>query len=419
MVWPVRSLPVLQNWDCQGCTDCCREYRVHVTEEERQRIDAQGWQNDAGLASVPLFVREGPAWRAEYRLNQRADGRCVFLSEQGRCRIHEMFGSDAKPLACRLYPFVLVPAGDHWRVSLRYACPAAAANHGRPLQDHKQELTTYGAALQQQLGGDDSPNLPPPLHGRQQVAWPDLLLFVKALQALLQDRSNRMERRWRKCLALANLCRHAHFDQIQGARLAEFLNLVGASLDADVPADPASVAPPTWVGRVLFRQVVALYARQDRGPHRGLAAKGRLALLGAAWRFARGTGPVPQVHGSLPATTFERLEEPTGPLPDEVEQVLERYYRVKVGSMQFSGPNNFNLPFWEGLETLSLTLPAILWLYRAFADLSRVAAITQAVSIVDNNFGFNPLLGGRRQRLGLSILGRRGELVKLIAWYGR
>jgi lysine-N-methylase len=410
---------VLQNWDCQGCTDCCREYHVHVTDAERQRIEAQGWQEDAALGKVPLFVREGAAWNTQYRLNQRQDGRCVFLSEQGRCRIHEKFGSAAKPLACRLYPFVLVPAGDHWRVGIRYSCPEAAANQGRPLGDYQAELATYAADLEQQLGGDGTPIPPPPLQGAQQVTWPDLLLFVKALLALLQDSDDSIERRWRKCLALANLCRQARFDQIHGARLAEFLNLVGAGLDAEVPARADEVPPPTWVGRILFRQVVALYARQDRGPHRGLAAKGRLALLGAAWRFARGTGLVPQVHGSIPAKTFKELEEPAGPLPPEVEQVLERYYRVKVGSMQFCGPNNYHLPFWEGLETLSLTLPAILWLNRAFADLTPMAAIQQAVRIVDNNFGFNPLLGGRRQRLGLSILARRGELVKLIAWYGR
>lgn len=419
MAWPVRSLPVLQNWDCQGCTECCRDYRVHVTDEERRRIDAQGWQADNELTGVPIFVRDGPWWNAQLRLNQRPDGRCIFLSEQGRCRIHEKFGSAAKPLACRLYPFVLVPAGDHWRVSLRYSCPAAAANEGRSLGEHQPDLNTYAAVLQKQLGGDGSPNLPPPLQGRQRVAWPDLLLFVKALLALLQDSSERMERRWRKCLGLANLCRQARFDQIQGSRLAEFLNLVGASLQAEVPADPATVPPPTRVGRMLFRQLLALYARQDRGPHRGVAAKGRLALLDAAWRFARGRGPVPQVHGLLPATTFERLEEPAGPLPDDAESILERYYRVKVSSLQFCGPNNFGLPFWDGLESLALTLPAILWLSRAFTDLSRAKAVNQAVRIVDNNFGFNPLLGGRRQHFGLNILARRAETTKLIAWYGR
>ena len=36
MGWPVRHLPVIQQWDCHGCGECCREYEVHVTEAERQ-----------------------------------------------------------------------------------------------------------------------------------------------------------------------------------------------------------------------------------------------------------------------------------------------------------------------------------------------------------------------------------------------
>jgi lysine-N-methylase len=41
------------------------------------------------------------------------------------------------------------------------------------------------------------------------------------------------------------------------------------------------------------------------------------------------------------------------------------------------------------------------------------------VNLVDNQFGFNPLLGTRRQRLCFRLLARMGELEKLIAWYSR
>src|SRR5438067_408328 len=136
MSLPVRHLPVLQNWDCHGCTNCCRDYLVPVTEVERQRLVAQGWEKDPDVGDLPLFIRYGPPWRRRYRLNARGNGNCIFLTEQGRCRIHERFGGGTKPLACRLFPFVLVAADDHWRVSLRYACPSVAANRGRLLSEH-------------------------------------------------------------------------------------------------------------------------------------------------------------------------------------------------------------------------------------------------------------------------------------------
>src|SRR5438552_13351854 len=162
MAWPVRHLPVLQNWDCHGCTNCCRKFIVHVTDEERRRIAEQGWESEPELGGVPLFAREGPWWARRHHLTHQPDGACVFLSEQGRCRIHERFGADAKPLACRLYPFILVPAGDHWRVGLRFACPSAAANKGRVLAAHAHDLDRYAAAVARQEGLETAPQLPPP-----------------------------------------------------------------------------------------------------------------------------------------------------------------------------------------------------------------------------------------------------------------
>lgn len=417
MPLPVRHLPVLQSWDCHGCTNCCRDYRVYVTDDERQRILAQGWEKDPALGDAPLIVREG--WLSpRYRLGHRGEA-CVFLNEQGRCRIHEKLGSEAKPLACRLYPFVLVPVGDHWRVGLRYSCPSAVRGEGKPVPEHLADLRQYAEALEAQEKLAERQPPAPVLQDQQAVGWPDLLRFAAALQSILQDRQDPIERRWRKCLALAALCRQAKFDKVSGERLDEFLAVVAASLGDEVPVLPTELPPPSGMGRLLFRQVSAVYLRKDTGPERGLAARGRLALIGAAWRFARGQGPLPPLHAGLPTATFEDLERPAGPLNEAAERLLERYYVVKIASLQFCGPTNFNLPFWAGVESLALTLPIILWLARGYAERPREEAVGRAVQIIDHNFGFSPLLGGRRQRWWLSLLRRGGDLEKLIAWYSR
>src|SRR5262249_17525188 len=226
------------------------------------------------------------------------------------------------------------------------------------------------------------------------VDWPDLLVFVDTLSSLLRNRNEPLERRWRKCLALAAICRRARFDEVKGGRLKEFLDLVAAGLDAEVPA-VCAIPPPSWVGRVLFRQALAVLVRKDVGAKRGSATRSRLALFKAAWRFARGRGPLPQGPGALPPATFQSLEAPLGPLGEAAEAVLERYYLVKIAALQFCGPSNFGLPFWRGLESLALTLPAIHWLVRVFADLPREAAAVRALSIVDHNFAYSPHLGSR------------------------
>ena len=423
MSLPVRHLPVLQNWDCHVCGTCCKEYLVTLSEEERRRIEAQGWDKDPEISDLPIFSKSGPWWARRYHLTHRGDGSCVFLTEKGRCRIHERFGYEAKPLPCRLFPFLLVPAGDHWRVGMRFACPSAAANKGRSVTEHEQALRSFAAELARREGVELQPGnggLPPPmLQKGQRVDWPDVLRFMQALLTILQNRKDRMERRLRKCLALANLCRQARFEEVKGSRLVQFLKIMVDSLDAEVPADPASLPPPGWIGRILFRQAVALFTRKDHGPDSGVARQGRLALLVAAWRFAVGKGKVPRLHNRLPETTFDCVENAAGELPDEAEEVLERYYTIKVESLQFCGPTNFHLSFWEGLEMLVLMGAVIFWVARALPDLPRSEAVQRALTIVDDHFGYNRVLRTRRQRVGFNILARTGELQKLLAWYGR
>lgn len=423
MAFPVRSLPVIQNWDCHVCGSCCKEYVVTLSVEERKRIESQGWDGDPTLAGKPWYRKSGPWWSRRFHLNHREDGSCVFLSEQGRCRIHERFGYDTKPLPCRLFPFVLVPAGDHWRVGMRFACPSAAANKGRNLLEHDGAIRKFAAELARREGMEDAPAgariMPPALQGRQSVPWPDLLRFVQTLLGLVRNRQDLMERRLRKCLALANLCKQSRFDNLTGGRLGDFLNVISRGLDAEVPVDPVQVPRPGWVGLLLFRQAIAQFTRQDHGPNRGLARRGRLALLIAALRFARGKGPVPRLHARIPETTFEQVEAETSPTSQDIEDILERYYSIKIESLQFCGANNFNLPFWEGLEMLLLTYPIIQWVARACSDVPPTEAVMRALTIVDDHFGFDRTLRTRRQRISFGILSQAGELQRLIAWYAR
>ncbi len=419
MPLPLRHLPLAQNWDCHSCGNCCRELQIHLSDEERERIEAQGWADDPDLGSAPRFVRHGAWWNRRTRLAHKPDGSCVFLGPGNRCRIHERFGEEAKPLACRLYPYVLVPAGNHWRVGLRFACPSAAQNQGAPLAGRETDLARYTRLVEQaqQFQAQDVP--PAPLQQGQKVEWPDLLRFAGCVLDSLTERTDRLERRWRKCLALAELCRVATFEKVTGGKLVDFLNLLRKGVDGEVPADPAQVPQAGWVGRLLFRQVLAVYTRKDHGANRGRATRSRLALLRTGWRFARGRGRVPPVNAFVPQTTFAQVEAATGLLGPEAEEVLERYYRVKVGSLQFCGPLNFGLAFWDGLEALALTFPVILWLARAIEGAPTATAVMKALTVVDDHFGYNPVLRTSRLRFMQKTLGRRGDLARLIAWYGR
>jgi lysine-N-methylase len=428
MPLPVRSLTVLQNWDCQGCSACCRQYHVSVSAEERKRMEEQGWENEPDLKGVPFFVRTGGWFSSGYRLNHRPDGACVFLGPDNRCRIHAKHGSAAKPLACRIYPYSLVPAGDHWKLGLRFACPSAVEDKGKPLAEHLSDAREYAVLLEAEMGTNVLTVPPPPLQGSQLTTWADLGRIIAILSEMFAEEEETIERRWRKVLFLVATLRNSTFDgggdpkkAITGPRLTEFLTILSEATEDEVPDDPDEVPAPGWVGRTVFRQVSALYARKDTGPDRGSAQSSAVARLFSAMQFARGRGTIPRTHSAIPRTTFAAAEKPFEELSEKSERLLARWARVKIESGQFCGPTNFNMPVWDGLESLAVAFAAAMWLTRVLVTDGRPQddAVMMAVRIVDDNFGFNPLLGQGRQKFALRLLGKQGELPKLVAWYGK
>jgi lysine-N-methylase len=415
MPLPVRHLPVLQNWDCHECGQCCKEYAIFVTPGERARIEAQGWAGRPDFAGIPLFVRDG-LLSDQWRLNHRADGGCIFLDPTGRCRIHAEFGGTQKPLACQVYPYVLIPAGDHWRVGVRYACPSASGNLGRPVTRQATEIASFAMQLEDREGVRRRSLKPPRLAGRQRIPWDDLVRIATRLSRdVMADTRRPLADRWRHVLQFLAVGRSSDFSRIAGPRVDEFMRLVipaTATLPTDVPS-------PSGLGRLLFRLTAALYCRRDTGAKRGRYQTNRWRLFRAAARFARGTGPIPPLHAMIPEVTFEAMETPAGPIPTASDELLTRYYRTKLESLQFTGPIHYHASFWLGLESLALTLPVTLWLSRAFAGRPRESAIELALQIVDDNFGYNPLLGSFRQKWATRTLAARGELSRLIAWYDR
>jgi lysine-N-methylase len=391
---------------------------VVITAEEKRRIEALDLAGDPEVGAKPWFAvadrRSG-----EWRLKHRPGGGCVFLTTQGRCRIHERFGADVKPFVCRLFPFVLVPAGDHWRVSLRFSCPSAAANQGQPVVDAETELAGLARSLEQHVGKSAQSAPPPFLHDGQQLSWPDFLRVVQVMVEIVQDRKYRLERRLRICLAVASVCRKTQFDQLQGNKLTKYLHAVRSAMETEIPREPGDFPPPDPLfGRLLFRVMLAIFASKDRRPRGAIGIGKRLRRVSAAWRFAKGSGRVPRINDRLPDVDFEKLEE-ASPVPLDVDETLERYYLVKLNALDFCGAPNFDLPLCAGLESLVLTLPMILWIRRALTDSHPVDAVQQAIQLVDDHFGTDPMLRFPHIQYLIRTIADRGELEKLVAWYSR
>ena len=130
---PLTVLPLgSQRYSCHGCGDCCRDFTVQLRESDLARLQEQGWERELGPVTVEF--------RGRRYLRQRPDGGCVFLQDDGRCRIHAEHGLEAKPLACQLFPFILAPGSRQALVGVSFACASVLANQGAVLGSHASEV---------------------------------------------------------------------------------------------------------------------------------------------------------------------------------------------------------------------------------------------------------------------------------------
>lgn len=417
------KLPTIQNWNCHNCSGCCREHAIEVTEQEYDRIVKQGWPGQEGFEDrQPLFTwHAGPPWKKRYRLANRADGACVFLNSEGLCRIHAKFGEAAKPLACRVYPYALHPAGKQVTVSLRFSCPSVIANRGQRISEQTKEMRSLAKLV---VPRHRKEHPPPPVSPRETVDWPDFQRLISHLDAEFTDTQTSIVFRLLRALFWVDLLGQAKLNKLGSERLDELVQLLRTAADEEVEEDVDAWGEPTKIGRLHFRMLAAQYARKDTSIEVRQGWRGRLRLLKAVLRFARGTGQVPALQEQFQPVPFPFLEAQYGPIPEESEELFTRYFRVKVQGIHFCGPAYYDVPFAEGFQSLALVFPVTMWLARWIAaGEKRVAVnaedISRALAIADHHHGYSPALGFLNARHRVRTLAKTDDIARLCAWYSR
>ena len=413
------QLPTIQNWSCHNCSGCCRQHLIEVSAEERQRILKQNWQPQDGIPETQpvLEPHAGPPWNRRYRLAHTDDGSCVFLNSEGLCRIHARFGESAKPLACRVYPYSFHPAGKKVTVSLRFSCPSVAENLGRSIPENREEVT----GIARLVVPESADRIPPPrVSPGQKVDWDDILRFAGSFDSLLSDTGVSLAERLFRLLFVTNVIDQSRFRLIRGERLTEFLGIIAAA--ARDEEHPSALQPASGIGAMQFRLLAAQYARRETVADLSGNLAARWDLLKSALRFTTGQGDAPPLQDCFRAVPFDDIEQSFGPLPEEAEKILTRLLRVKIQGLHFCGRAYYGVPVVEGLQSLLLMVPVIVWLARwlALSDgrrSLRVDDIKTAVTIADHHHGYSPALGSRSFRLRIRILSQMKDLDRLILWY--
>jgi len=403
-VW-MPSIPD-QRWSCHSCTRCCRELVGDLREEDRRRLDEQQWESRLGVAPY-LRVRN------KWALNKWPDGRCVFLQDDGLCRIHVELGFDAKPFSCRIYPFTIVKAEGQWLTAWRFDCPSMARSQGADMASHiSEEMPARGGARHQEV-----------LLRRARPAAPEELhALLGALNTWLLDDSRPLAEVTAGAASLVDTLRESDLVAVRDDRFAELVGLLVPDLPRAL--EDISPDPPTPRQQALFRQLVFAYTEhvtlEDIRSRRTRWLR-RLEQVRWAGRFRRGRGSVPPVAGVKRDVCFEAVQA-IGPADVDGPQItamLGRFLRMRVLSRYQFGPAYYGWPVLDGLRALWLVVPVVGWLARYLAAARRAERLTfqdamEGLALVDGVIGRSPGLGIASERLRLDFLSGREGVCRLI-----
>lgn len=405
----LRALPIVEQWDCHNCTSCCRETTIQLNPEDIIRLQQQKWSEHPEYREVPVMHRSawlGGAWV----LAHKPDGSCIFLTEAGRCRIHEQFGFDAKPHMCKLFPLQVVRTDRDACATMLRSCPSAAADRGRPLIEHLQSLN--------RLLNDDSEQfssaVAPPVTRRSTSNWEDFHRIANQLQSLLTEERFPLVRRVVHALRFCQLLDDSKWNRVREESKPELVELFTQLAYEGSGQIFENRQPPKRRSARLFRRLGAHFIRCVPGGPPTRSWSDHFRIWRQSGQLARTSVEVPELHPLFTSTAIEKLERPLGPLAAEVLRPLNRFFESHAASKRFalSQPTR---PLVENLRRVAFALPMSLWMLRWRAVDREPAAddMVQIVVALERGLELSAL------SRATSYLAESGELEQLVAWYSR
>jgi lysine-N-methylase len=342
-------------------------------------------------------------------LIRKIDGkRCVFLDDENRCIIHKLHGENAKPLACRLYPFDIFP----WRdggvsAILRHDCPAVAFQKGKMIGERCGEIRLLASEIRKGGKLSDavySENTPTDLNRVRRIA--------AGYEAILLDESAPWPVRLYGCARLlefhASERNRCDIEEASESFAADAHSFFRRSID-DLSNAVQNAPAPNLDQRIVFRYLMSGYARVDEESCRHGVLLGRILRAKSVLHFMLARGSLRALGAHYPDT---RGVDPVGALQsarisDESFVPYRRFLASKLTTTTFCGNPCLKFTFEHGMRHLLLTLP----LTMAFAALGAKTAsppgsgveigpdeVSGALMTVDHTYARSPFFQLRHVR---------------------
>ena len=394
-----------QQYSCHGCGVCCRDFTVQLRSEDLEKLDAQNWESILGEPVVVTF-------RGKPYLRRREDGSCVFLKDDGLCRIHGDHGFAAKPIACQVFPFNLAPGETHLKVGVNYLCRSVQENRGADLSAHQSDLRRFSEELPELASPAPEAAL---ARGLEPASKRELQSLLSVLDGWLLREDVPFGVRLDGLAWIAQSLGDARLKEVRAARFEELVRLLGEALPEELELLPIDV--PTARQSALLRQ--ASFARtEDPMIGTGTERRGRirttLSQLRRNRRVRKGRGLTPRLSAALPEGVAFSMVEGVAPFTDSedsdlIDELCLRWVRSSLHGSRLWGSAHYGWSVVDGLQSLVLNIACAGWIARlcSAADsrpVVRLEDVRTGIGRVDRHAGRAPWLGSPVELVRLRYL---------------
>ena len=432
----IPELPA-QKYSCHGCGSCCRDFTVQLTDADVQKLHEQGWKERLGQEYVVKF--RGHSW-----LKQTDAGACVFLGDNGLCKVHAEFGLEAKPLACQFFPFMLSPNTRDTHVGISFACGSVLASKGSPLQTHRDDVRRMSELL------PASAPMLVKLQGQLIATDAEVSMVEAALDGWLCKKNISPAMRYQGLAWLITSLLQANLANVRGEKLRQLLSTLTNAVEYELPLLDWPMPPlRAWK---LLRQ--AVFTRIEDPKIGDLLKRGKVASVLGQWsrsrKWATGKGITPQTAG-FSSIDFARFESMAGVFANQfdgdvqiqktathvssthsldvqscavmlqqpdaaaMEDLLQRWIRASILGGRAWGSGLYGLPIDQGLGLMLVNLLTALWLARFHAagrgaQRASLVDVQVAVGRVDRTSGRAVWLATAGERLRVKWLSHSDSL---------
>jgi len=419
-----------QKYSCHGCGSCCRDFTVQLTDTDLQKLNEQGWKERLGQEYVVKF--RGHSW-----LKQKEDGACVFLGDNGLCKVHAEFGLEGKPLACQFFPFMLSPNVRDTHVGISFACGSVVASKGADLESHRGDVRRMSELL------PASAPMPVQLQGKLIASESEVATIETALEGWLRKKNISPAVRYQGLAWLITSLLQANLGNVRGEKLRQLASTLSDAVEQELPLlDWPEPSPRAWK---LLRQ--AVFTRIEDPKIGDLLKRGKVASVLGQWarsrKWAVGKGISPKTTGfsSVDFASFEStfgvfdtsttsigdstslsIEAAKNTLTDSqshdaeaMDDLLQRWIRATILGGRAWGSGLYGLPIDQGLGLIMVNLLTALWLARFHAagrGAQRVSLLDLQVAVgrVDRTSGRAVWLATAGERLRVKWLSHSDSL---------